>query len=141
MGNFSSFAMGGVSHLSQRYALALLERDRIKTARVAVPRFYRQQRDRYGKALSDLGLKLFTGEGGFYHWCKLPGSLTAQRFNASLFKEKAAVLEGTDCDMARLGEKSPLRQFFRFSFGPLDPATFESDIAIMRRALDSCAQI
>jgi aspartate/methionine/tyrosine aminotransferase len=140
LGNFSSFAMGGVSHLSQRYALALFDRDRIKMARAAVPAYYRHQRERYRQAFTDLGLKLFTGEGGFYHWCKLPGNLTAQRLNSCLFKERAAVLEGTDCDMARLGDKSSLRQFFRFSFGPLDPASFESDIAIMRRALRSCAQ-
>jgi hypothetical protein len=37
--------------------------------------------------------------------------------------------------MARLGKESPLKQFFRFSFGPLLQTTFEADIAIMRRAL------
>lgn len=136
LGNFSSFGMGGVSHLSQRYALALFEKKRVAQARAAVPAFYRSQRERYGKAFAELGLELFTGDGGFYHWCKLPGKLTARELNQRLFKEKAAILEGTDCDMARLGESSPLRQFFRFSFGPLDPASFESDVGILRRALE-----
>jgi len=47
----------------------------------------------------------------------------------------AAILEGTDCDMARLGDASPLRDFFRFSFGPLAPESFEGDVALMERAL------
>lgn len=135
LSNFSSFGMGGVSHLSQRYALALFEKERVTLARTAIEEYYRSQRDRYGEAFLKLGLKLFTGNGGFYHWCKLPSGLTAEAFNKRLFKEKAAILEGTDCDMARLGAKSPLQEFFRFSFGPLDADSFESDIEIMRRAL------
>ncbi len=135
LSNFSSFGMGGVSHLSQRYALALFEKSRIAKAHVAVPRYYQSQRERYGKAFEELGLKLFTGNGGFYHWCKLPGELNAEEFNQRLFKEKAAILKGADCDMARLGHKSPLRQFFRFSFGPLEPSSFDSDLEIMQKAL------
>lgn len=135
-GNFSSFGMGGVSHLSQRYALALMERKRIEKARVAVPAFYREQRDRYREGLTGLGLELFTGEGGFYHWCKLPDGLTASELNRRLFSQKAAILEGPHCDMARLGERSPLSPFFRFSFGPLEPASYESDIRILQQALE-----
>jgi hypothetical protein len=37
--------------------------------------------------------------------------------------------------MARGGERSPLAQFFRFSFGPLDPGSFEADVELMKRAL------
>lgn len=135
LGNFSSFGMGGVSHPSQRYALALLAPERALLARTAVPAFYRGQRDRYAKAFADLGLQLFTGDGGFYHWCRLPGGLTADELNRRLFAEGAAILKGTDCDMARRGDNSPLRDFFRFSFGPLAPESFESDIAILARAL------
>jgi len=137
LGNFSSFGMGGVSHPSQRYALELLAPDRVALARSAVPAFYRTQRDRYGKAFAELGLELFTGDGGFYHWCRLPNGLTADELNRRLFTEGAAILKGTDCDMARRGETSPLRDFFRFSFGPLAPESYESDIAILARALTS----
>lgn len=137
LGNFSSFGMGGVSHPSQCFALALLEEERVALARRAVPSFYRGQRDRYGEAFGRIGLELHSGDGGFYHWCRLPDPLTAAELNERLFKEGAAVIEGPDCDMARLGESSPLRGFFRFSFGPLDPASFEADIEILRRALQS----
>ncbi len=47
----------------------------------------------------------------------------------------AAVLEGTDCDMGRRGDGSPLRSFFRFSFGPLGPESFEEDVLLLERAL------
>lgn len=135
LGNFSSFGMGGVSHPSQRYALELLAPDRVALARTAVPAFYRGQRDRYGHAFAGLGLELFTGDGGFYHWCRLPQGLTASELNRRLFAEGAAILKGTDCDMARRGDGSPLRDFFRFSFGPLAPESFDEDIAILARAL------
>ena len=136
LGNFSSFGMGGVSHLSQRYALELLEPSRVAAARAAVPAFYRDQRDRYAAAFDALGLTRFTGDGGFYHWCRLPGGLRAEALNHRLFRDGAAILKGTDCDMARRGDASPLRDFFRFSFGPLDPASFDADITILKRALD-----
>ncbi len=135
LGNFSSFGMGGVSHPSQRYALELLQEDRVTLARQAVPAFYREQRARYGDAFRKMGLELFTGEGGFYHWCRLPAGLAAEELNRRLFTQGAAILKGTDCDMARRGAASPLREFFRFSFGPLDPESFESDVAILARAL------
>ena len=127
--------MGGVSRPSQLYTLALLNKKRINLARKAIPEFYASQRDRYGQAFTDLGIELFSGNGGFYHWCKLPRDLTASELNDRLYKDGAAILQGKDCDMARLGKESPLKQFFRFSFGPLLQTTFESDIAIMRRAL------
>lgn len=135
LGNFSSFGMGGVSHPSQVYALELLKEERVSLARRAVPAFYREQRARYGEAFAKLGLELFTGSGGFYHWCRLPGGLAAEDLNRRLFEQGAAILKGTDCDMSRGGAESPLRDFFRFSFGPLKPDSFESDIAILRDAL------
>lgn len=137
LSNFSSFGMGGVSHPSQKYALELFRPDRVAQAREAVPAFYGAQRARYGDALREMGLELHSGNGGFYHWCRLPGELTAAELNERLFTEGAAVLKGTDCDMARLGDSSPLRGFFRFSFGPLSPTSFDSDVSIMRRVLES----
>jgi aspartate/methionine/tyrosine aminotransferase len=144
LGNFSSFGMGGVSHPSQCYALALLEEERVARARAAVSAYYRSQRERYGEALASLGLELHTGTGGFYHWCRLPDGLAAAELNRRLFVQGAAVLKGTDCDMARGGESpgasaeaSPLRSFFRFSFGPLQPASFHDDVRILREALAS----
>ena len=136
LGNFSSFGMGGVSHPSQCFALELLGQDRVDLARRAVPAFYRSQRQRYGEAFERLGLDLFTGEGGFYHWCRLPAGLTAGELNRRLFTLGAAVLKGSDCDMARRGEDSPLAGFFRFSFGPLAPESVDSDVEILKRALE-----
>ena len=135
LGNFSSFGMGGVSHPSQCYAVELLHPDRTPSVRKAVPAFYGEQRDRYGQAFAGLGLELFSGDGGFYHWCRLPGGLTAQQLNERLFERGAAILKGTDCDMARRGAESPLASFFRFSFGPLAPESFESDISILESVL------
>lgn len=137
LGNFSSFGMGGVSHPSQCFALELLGGERVALARRAVPDFYRSQRDRYGEAFRKLGLELFTGDGGFYHWCRLPGGMNAGELNRRLFREGAAILKGADCDMLRRGDASPLANFFRFSFGPLDPESFEPDIGILKRALGS----
>ena len=136
LSNFSSFGMGGVSHPSQCYAVELFGKERIALARRAVPAFYSGQRDRYGSAFEKLGLQLWSGDGGFYHWCKVPGGMTAAELNDRLFKKGAAILKGTDCDMARRGKESPLSSFFRFSFGPLDPDDFDSDVQIMRSALE-----
>ena len=47
------------------------------------------------------------------------------------------MLKGTDCCMGRLGDESPLRSFFRFSFGPLGPESFDQDVEIMARALEA----
>lgn len=141
LANFSSFGMGGVSHPSQLYALELMQEARVTRLRQAVPGFYAAQRDRYRVAFEELGLELFSGHGGFYHWCRLPGDLTADELNHRLFTEGAAILKGTDCDMARRGDESPLRQFFRFSFGPLAPESFETDIEILRRALEPAPSV
>ena len=135
LGNFSSFGMGGVSRPSQLYAMKLFDKERINLAQQAIPEYYANQRNRYGKAFDKLGLKLYSGNGGFYHWCKLPGDLTAAELNKRLFTHGAAILKGTDCDMDRRGSDSQLNQFFRFSFGPLKQESFNSDIEIMSRAL------
>ncbi len=135
LSNFSSFGMGGVAHPSQRYALELLDPDRIPEVRRAVPKYYLEQRERYGEAFARLGLELFSGTGGFYHWCRIPRAISAEALNERLFRDGAAILKGTDCDMLRLGDESPLRSFFRFSFGPLDLASFDSDVELMERAL------
>lgn len=133
--NFSSIAMGGVARPSQICTAGLLALDRVKQAREAIGRFYGSQRDRYRKALEELGFELFTGDGGFYHWGRLPGGLTADEFNERLFKHDAAILPGILCDMLRRGSGSPMKCFMRFSFGPLKPETFEGDVAILGAAL------
>ena len=137
LGNFSSFGMGGVSRPSQIYAEKLFSRDRTDLAVKAVPNYYDSQRERYAKGLESLNIELFSGDGGFYHWCRLPGALNAQQFNEALFKHGAAILKGTDCDMRRMGDKSTLNQFFRFSFGPLEKDSFESDLKIMENVLNN----
>ncbi|MFG0319405.1 MAG: pyridoxal phosphate-dependent aminotransferase [Planctomycetota bacterium JB042] len=141
LSNYSSFGMGGVSHPSQRYAVELLEPERVARARDAVDRHYGRQRARYGEAFERMGLEVFTGDGGFYHWMKLPDGLNAGELNRRLFAHGAAILEGKDCDMARPHDKdpayvSPYANWFRFSFGPLLPETFESDVALLGRVLD-----
>lgn len=133
--NFSSIAMGGVARPSQIYVSRLLNIARVENARDAISSFYGKQREEYGKALSSLGIELFTGDGGFYHWGRLPGKLTADEFNDRLFRHKAAILPGTLCDMFRRGAMSPLANFIRFSFGPLKPGTLPEDIRIMRECL------
>lgn len=130
--NFSSIAMGGVARPSQICTAALLQLTRAAHAREAVGRFYGDQRKRYETALIELGFELFTGEGGFYHWGRLPGDLTAEAFNDRLFKHEAAILPGTLCDMFRRGASSPHANFIRFSFGPLPAESFEADVAILR---------
>ena len=129
--------------LSRRLAFSaveLLEPGRVALARDAVDAHYGRQRARYGEAFANLGLGVFTGDGGFYHWLKLPDGLNADELNRRLFRHGAAILKGMDCDMARPHAKdpayvSPYANWFRFSFGPLLPETFESDIAIMARVL------
>lgn len=133
--NFSSIGMGGVSRPSQIYVTGLLELERVTQARQAVFDFYNLQRDRYRVALSECGLELFSGNGGFYHWGRLPGNLSADEFNERLFEHNAAILPGTLCDMYRRGADSPLANFIRFSFGPLDPETLDENIAIIRQCL------
>jgi aminotransferase len=140
LSNFSSFGMGGVGHPSQLYAVELLEPRRVAQAREAVARHYGMQRARYGEAFAKMGLTVHTGDGGFYHWLELPAGLEAGELNRRLFKHGAAILKGFDCDMARPHDKdpeyrSPYDSFFRFSFGPLLPETFESDVALLGKVL------
>jgi DNA-binding transcriptional MocR family regulator len=128
--------MGGVSRLSQLYAMKLLEPARVAEVRRVVPAFFGSQRARYAKGLADLGLTLFTGEGGFYHWAKLPGNLRALDLNERLFAHGAAILPGRLCDMRRYpGEPSALDRYVRFSFGPLPPESYEEDMAILGACL------
>ena len=141
LSNFSSFGMGGVSHPSQHYAVKLLEPSRVEKARKAVEEHYNWQRGRYGEAFEEMGLGVYTGDGGFYHWLELPEGMTSDELNKRLFKHGAAILCATDCDMARPHSKdpsyeSPYSRFFRFSFGPLLPETFDSDIELFRGVFD-----
>ncbi len=141
MANYSSFGMGGVSHPSQHYAVKLLEPGRVKRARKAVEKHYNWQRERYGKAFKEMGLGVYTGDGGFYHWLELPEGMTSIELNKRLFKRGAAILCASDCDMARPhskdpGYESPYPRFFRFSFGPLLPETFESDIELFSQVYE-----
>ena len=141
LANYSSFGMGGVSHPSQLYAVKLLETGRVKQARKAVEEHYNWQRKRYGEAFRNMGLGVYTGDGGFYHWLELPEGMTSTELNKRLFKRGAAILCASDCDMARPHSKdpdyvTPYTRFFRFSFGPLLPETFESDIQLFKEVLD-----
>lgn len=133
--NFSSIAMGGVARPSQICVAGLLEGERVAQARRAIGAFFGSQRERYAVGLTELGFELFTGEGGFYHWARLPGGLTAEEFNDRLFRHQAAILPGPLCDMLRRGPASPLARFVRFSFGPLKAGAYEGDLAILRQAL------
>ena len=83
--------MGGVSHLSQNYAIKLLEPNRVKKARAAIEKHYNWQRERYGNAFKKMGLGVYTGNGGFYHWLELPKGLTSKQHNERLFKRGAAI--------------------------------------------------
>ena len=133
--NFSSIAMGGVSRPSQLLVTELLEIDRVARARRAVGAFFDAQRARYAKALTDLGFELYTGDGGFYHWGRTPGGITAEALNERLFRENAAILPGRLCDMRRRSP-GPHDTLMRFSFGPIGAEEFENDVAILTRALE-----
>jgi len=134
--NYSSFGMGGVSRASQLYVTELFEPARIRQARQAVAKFFTEQRKRYRHGLKELGFELYTGDGGFYHWGKLPGELSADEFNERLFKHEAGILPGVLCDMARRrGEDGPLHRFIRFSFGPLSPDSYDNDMEILARCV------
>ncbi len=134
--NFSSIAMGGVSRPAQIYVTRLLNLPRVNQARQAVADNYNRQRDRYRNGLSNLGFELFTGRGGFYHWGRLPGGLSADQFNAKLFQFNAGVLPGRVCDMLhREAAECPLRDFIRFSFGPLLAESYDDNMRILEQAL------
>jgi aspartate/methionine/tyrosine aminotransferase len=135
--NFSSIAMGGVSRPAQIYVTNLLETERVKQARQAVVNFYNEQRKMYQEGLASCGIELCTGEGGFYHWGRLPNGLTAEAFNKRLFDHKAAILPGTLCDMHRRGDTGPHGNFIRFSFGPLEPSTYSENIKIIKDCLQA----
>jgi aspartate/methionine/tyrosine aminotransferase len=142
LANYSSFGMGGVSHPSQHYAIKLLESNRVKKVRKAVEEHYNWQRQRYGKAFEEMGLGVYTGNGGFYHWLELPEGMTSDELNKRLFKHGAAILCAFDCDMGRPHSKdprykTPYDRFFRFSFGPLLPETFEADIKLFREVYET----
>jgi aspartate/methionine/tyrosine aminotransferase len=147
LANYSSFGMGGVSHPSQHYAVKLLEPNRVKQARKAVEQHYTWQRKRYGAAFEDMGLGVFTGNGGFYHWLELPEGMTSEELNKRLFKRGAAILCASDCDMARPHSKdpgyvTPYERFFRFSFGPLLPESFEDDIQLFKEVYQAyCLEV
>ena len=132
--NYSSFGMGGISRPSQLYVADLLEPARVRQARNAVNAFFTSQRKRYETGLKALGFELYTGDGGFYHWGRLPGDLSADEFNARLFKHEAGILPGILCDMARR-ENGPLHRFVRFSFGPLGPESYENDMEILAKCV------
>jgi aspartate/methionine/tyrosine aminotransferase len=134
--NYSSFGMGGVSRASQLYVTKLFEPARVRHARQAVAEFFTRQRKRYRQGLEDLGFELYTGHGGFYHWGRLPGELSADEFNERLFKYEAGILPGILCDMARRrGESGPLYRFVRFSFGPLSADSFDADMEILAKCV------
>jgi aspartate/methionine/tyrosine aminotransferase len=133
--NWSSFGMGGISRPSQIYVTKLLEPARVRQARTAVSRFFSSQRKRYGEGLAKLGFELYTGDGGFYHWGRLPGGLTGDAFNERLFRHEAGILPGRLCDMARRGAAGPMDRMMRFSFGPLTADSYESDMAILAKCV------
>jgi DNA-binding transcriptional MocR family regulator len=125
-----------VSRASQIYVTGLLEAERVRWARNSIAHFYAGQRERYGELLSRLGFELETGDGGFYHWGKIPGGVTADTFNESLFPHGAAILPGRLCDMHRRSEDdSPHARFARFSFGPLPADSFDTDAEILSRVI------
>jgi DNA-binding transcriptional MocR family regulator len=126
--------MGGVSRPSQLYVTKLFEPKRVEQARSAVCTYFASQRARYGKGLSKLGFELHTGNGGFYHWGKLPGGISADEFNERLFRHDAGILPGRLCDMARR-DTGPLEGFIRFSFGPLGPDSYDADMAIFSNCI------
>ncbi len=141
LSNFSSFGMGGVSHPSQLYAVELLKPERVAKQRKAIEEHYNWQRERYGEAFEKMGLKVFTGKGGFYHWMQLPEGMNSDELNRRLYERGAAILAGRDCDMGRPHSKdpsytSPYLDMFRFSFGPLLPETFEDDVALFAEVFE-----
>jgi aminotransferase len=135
--NYSGIGMGGVSRPAQIAVTAMLEIERVTLARVAINEYYAQQRARYGHALQEIGFKLYTGTGGFYHWCQLPEGINCTEFNERLYRHNAAILPGSLCDVFRRGDTGPFGQFIRFSFGPLLPESFEDDIRILKACLET----
>ena len=88
-----------------------------------------------------MGFGVYTGTGGFYHWLELPEGMTSNELNKRLFERGAAILCASDCDMARPHSKdpsyeTPYARFFRFSFGPLLPESFDSDVHIFKEVFE-----
>ena len=77
----------------------------------AVEKHYDWQRERYGEAFKKMGLGVYTGKGGFYHWLELPEGLNSKEFNKRLFKRGAAILCASECDMARPHDKELLKDY------------------------------
>jgi DNA-binding transcriptional MocR family regulator len=127
--------MGGISRPSQICVTKLLEIERVRQARRAVGAYFTSQRARYGKALASLGFELFTGDGGFYHWARLPGGLTGDQFNERLFRHEAGILPGRLCDMSRRGDTGAMGRMMRFSFGPLSADSYDSDLSILAKCV------
>ncbi|KLN59578.1 hypothetical protein WH96_17065 [Kiloniella spongiae] len=130
--NYSSLALGGVSRASQIYVSKMLGLDRVDQSRKAVGNYFNAQRKRYQTALEEMGVTLYTGPGGFYHWGRLPNGLKASELNTRLFKHNAAILPGTLCDMARRGDDGPMGELFRFSFGALLEEEFDETVKILK---------
>ena len=61
--------------------------------------------------------------------------MTGDGLNERLFEYDAGILPGRLCDMARKPEGGPstLDRMFRFSFGPLSPESYETDMEILRK--------
>ena len=122
--------LAGSKTLDREKEVALARR--MRQAREAISTFYTSQRRRYRAGLEALGFELFIGDGGFYHWGRLPGGTSADAFNDRLFRHDAGILPGPLCDMERRkGAGAPLNEFMRFSFGPLSPDSFDDDLSIL----------
>ena len=133
--NFSSLAMGGVSRSSQIYVAKLLELQRVAQSRDAISTYFGEQRERYKDAFEAMGMELYSGDGGFYHWGKLPGDLDAKTFNERLYQKNAAILPGKLCDMHRRGDEGTHGRLFRFSFGATPHTEFDQSIEIIKSCL------
>ncbi len=138
LGAYVTFAVGGIARPSQKFVEALLDLDRVREHRAKMSVFNRDQRQRYGSMLTDAGMKLHTGDGGFYHWCQTPDGLSAADVDARLREHDASILPGVFCDNRRppVGTAewdsyaSPLANFFRLSFGPCAPEEATGDASI-----------
>jgi len=138
LGAFVTFAIGGISRPSQKFIEFLLDIDHVREHRSSMGEFNRQQRQRYGSMLTDSGMKLHTGSGGFYHWCETPAGISANDVDDRLRRHGASILPGLFCDQNRpdLGSSelttygSPLANCFRLSFGPCAPEDADGDATI-----------
>ena len=71
-----------------------------------------------------MGLGVYTGNGGFYHWLELPEGLDSKGLNERLFKHGAAILCASDCDMDRPHSKDPNMRLLTVDFsGSHSPAS------------------